>query len=271
MRADTVAVLSLLAALTVAPTAQARFITIEANVNAGIEGATATIAVNVANRGDEAAHNVVARADIGGAVQTGHLRGTLLPNERYSETFNTAVEYQKPGRYPVIVTVEYTDGNQYPFSALSIVHLDYGDTVAGRVVGELGSVSIGSGGSVTLNVRNLGQTHERLTARLVTPGELSAAPATRAVRLKPNEKKSLAFKVRNASALSGSQYQVYALLDYEQDNYHFSNVVGGQIAVKDSEDALAGYTAPLIAVTVVAGGVLVYVNRRKRPRGTPAS
>jgi hypothetical protein len=270
MRSDTVVVLALLATLTAASAADARFITIESNVNAAIAGETATIVVNLSNRGDEPAHNVVARADIGGAVQTGHLREALLPNERYSETFNAAVAYQKPGRYPVIVTVDYTDGNQYPFSALSIVHLDYGENVVGRVVGELGAVSIGAGGSVRLNVRNLGQTEERLTARLVTPSELAASPVAREVRLKPNETKSVAFKVRNAAALSGSQYQVYALLDYEQDNYHFSNVVGGQISVTDPQDQLAGYTAPLIAVAVLVGGALAYVNLRKRPRGNPA-
>jgi hypothetical protein len=271
MQSDTVAVLAFLATLTVAATAHARFITIEANVNAGIEGETATISVNISNKGDEAAHNVVVRAEIGGAVQTGLLREALLPNERYSETFNTVVEYQKPGRYPVIVTVDYTDGNQYPFSALSIVHLDYRENVVGRVVGELGSASIGPRGSVKLNVRNLGQTEERLTARLVTPRELSASPATREVRLKPNEKEALAFKVRNESALSGSQYQVYALLDYEQDNYHFSNVVGGQISVEDTQDALPAYTAPLIGVAILVGGVLAYVNLRKRPRGKAVS
>jgi hypothetical protein len=270
MRSDTFVVLALLAMWTVASTVHARFITIEANVNAGIEGETASILVSLANRGDEAAHNVVARAEIDGAVQTGLLREALLPNERYSETFKAPVAYQKPGRYPVIVTVDYTDGNQYPFSALSIVHLDYRETVVGRVVGELGSTSIGSRGSVKLRVRNLGPTEERLTARLVTPRELAASPATRDVRLKPDEKESLSFKVRNASALSGSQYQVYALLAYEQDNYHFSNVVGGKISVEDRDDGLAAFTAPLAAVAILVGGALAYVNLRKRPRGKPA-
>jgi hypothetical protein len=257
--------------MTVAPAAQARFITIEANVNAGIEGSAVRTLVNVTNRGDEPAHNVVVRAEVGGVVKTGHLREALLPNERYSETFETPVEYRKAGRYPIIVTTDYTDGNQYPFSALSIVHLNYQENIPGRVVGEIAAATVGSSGSVKLTIRNLGQTEERLNARLLVPQELSVSPANRDLRIKPGGEESAAFKVRNVAALPGSQYQVYALLDYEQDNYHFSNVVGGQITIEPTGDPLAWYTAPLIAVAIAVGGALAYVNLRRRPRRHAAS
>lgn len=270
MKPDMVVGLAFVAVLTVAPAAQARFITMEATVDANIEGSTARTHVTISNKGDEPAYNVLIRAEIGGAVQAGPMQKALLPNEPYSETFNTTVEYQKPGRYPVIVTVDYTDGNQYPFSALSIVHLNYQENIVGRVVGDIGSASIDSSGSVKLRIRNLGQTEERLKARLITPRELSVSPATRELRIRPNGEESLSFKVRNASALPGSQYQVYAVLDYEQDNYHFSNIVGGQISVEQRQSALATYTTPLIAVAIVVGGALAYVNLRKRPRGKPA-
>jgi hypothetical protein len=250
---------------------EARFITIEANVNASVEGDNARTLITISNRGDEPAYNVVARAEIGGAARTGLVREALLPNERYSETFDTTVDYDKPGRYPVIVTVDYTDGNHYPFSALSIVHLNYRENIAGRVVGEIGPASVGSRGSVRLTIRNLGQTEERVNARLVTPTELSASPATKTLRVKPSGQEDLAFTVRNASALPGSQYQVYAVLDYEQDNYHFSTVVGGRVSVEARRSALSVYLGPAIAAAIVLTGAWAYIHRRRRPRRSVAA
>ncbi len=255
--------LSLIAMVAIVPVAEARYITIESQVNARIEDDTARILLTIANKGDEAAHKVKARVEVGGKEAAGLSRDVLEPNDRYAEELRVPVAYSKPGTYPVIVAVDYADANQYPFTAISINDVTYGESLSGRVIGEVFPASLRSSATLNVNVTNLGQATENLRVRLVTPTEIPTATPLKELALKPSKEESVKFKIKNASALPGSQYRVFAIVSYEHDLHHFTNVVGGTITVGEKQDTLEPYKTPLIMIALLAGVTLGYFNLKR--------
>lgn len=244
----------------------ATYITMETSVATELQEDTLRVHVTVTNKGDEPAYNVKMTAEMNGNIKSGLLRESLKPNDPYTEELTAPIEYKKPGRYPVIVTVDYTDQNQYPFTALSVVYVNYQEAVVGRVVGLVETTPVSDRGKVRVKVRNLEQSDEKISVRLVVPKELTVSSPKREVSLKPGMEETVVFEISNLSALPGSSYQIYALLTYEHDRYHYSNAIGGNIKVEEKKSVFNEYRNLLIAVAVVLALVVAYFNIRRRPR-----
>lgn len=248
---------------------EASVISMQIEAVASVEGNTLKVPVRVANTGDEPAYNVRINADIGGRGQSGSLKGVLGVNEKYSEELTAPVSYQKPGRYPVVVTVDYTDQNQYPFTAVNITYLNYKEGTVGRVVGEVPAISIAESGRLKVKIKNFEQREEKIDVRLVIPKELSISTPNREVTVKPASEETMAFDLKNVSALPGSNYLIYALLEYEDANYHYANAVVSNLKVEKKKPFLETYKWPLTGAIIILAVVVIFLNllslwRRKR-------
>jgi hypothetical protein len=246
---------------------EAGFITIETDVQASVGDSTGTAKIRVTNKGDEAAYNIRISADIGGNVKKGPLQEILKPNHDISETITAPVDYKKPGRYPVIVWIDYTDQNQYPFTAISIVYLNFQEPVVGRVVGEMPPLEMEDRGNLRVKVKNLEQNERDIKVRLVVPEEFSSSSSRQEIRLKPGAEETLSFELRNVSALAGSSYQVYTLLQYEDQQYHYANAIGSIVAVQATKTFFERYQKPLIGIAIVLAILVAYFNLRRRQTG----
>jgi hypothetical protein len=245
---------------------EAKYITIETQATANIEDDHARIRVAVVNKGDEPAYNIKISTDISGQVKATPLKEILKPNEPYEEELTTTIEFKKTGRYPVIVMVDYTDQNQYPFTALSVVYLNYRESVVSRMVGQVEAAPLADRGKVKIKVKNLEQAEEKVEIRLVVPKELSSPKPKQEVTVKPGVEETIVFDITNISALPGSSYQIYAILGYEHEQYYYANAVGGNIKVEEKKTALESYKGLLIVVAIALVLIVAYFNIRRRPR-----
>jgi len=244
---------------------EAKYITMETVVTVQIQGDFVQVHVMVVNKGDEPAYNVKISAEINGNIKSAPLKESLKPNDPYSEDLAAPIEYKKPGRYPVIVIVDYTDQNQYPFTALSVVYVNYQETVVGRVVGQIETTPVTDRGEVKVKVRNLEQSEEKIAVRLVVPKELTAPVSKKEVSLKSGAEETVVIDISNLSALPGSNYQIYALLTYEHDRYYYSNAIGGSIKVEEKKSVLNTYRGLLIVAAIALVLIVAYFNIRRRP------
>lgn len=248
--------------------ADANVISIETGTTINISGTRAQVIVTTANRGDEAAHNVKAGMEIGGRQFSGRLKETLSPREQYSEEFNAELEFKKPGRYPVVVNIDYTDANLYPFSALSATYINYGESLNARVAGMVAPVTLAKNGRINLTVNNLDAVERKFHFRVIAPKEIVVTNPEGEIAVASGTEKKVSLDIRNISALPGSSYPVFALLGYEDDKYYYSTINTGIITVVRNKSLLDAYQWPLLIVlAVLVAIVIAYNSGRLRDRG----
>ena len=211
--------------------ARASFISIEIESGAELLQNKLKVSLKVANKGDESAGNLKASIEASGRTIYGKSRKILGPNENFTEEFSSDVSFQKPGRYPVLVSVDYTDANQYPFNALTITYVDYGDAPNARVTGAIGVLRLSDRERMKVSVKNVDEVERKVSVRLVNSKEFAVSGRVREIALLPGDEKELIFDIRNSGGLSGSTYPVFALITYEDAAYHYLNVTSGSIMV----------------------------------------
>ncbi len=211
--------------------AHASFISIEIGSGAELLQNKLKVSVRVTNKGDESAGNVKTSIEAGGRRIYGKARKVLAPNEHFTEEFTNEVSFEKPGRYPVLISVDYTDANQYPFNAMTINYADYGDAPNARVTGNIGVLDVSDRERMKVSVKNVDEVQRKVSVRLVTSKEFAVSDKVQEIDLSPGEEKKLIFDIRNNGGLSGSTYPVFALITYEDAAYHYMNLTSGSIMV----------------------------------------
>ncbi|HWR58824.1 MAG TPA: hypothetical protein VN328_08055 [Thermodesulfovibrionales bacterium] len=258
----------LLALAVLAQPAEAGFISFETSTVINVLENRAQAVVTVTNKGDEAAHNVKVTMEIDESSFPGSLKNLLQPKEQYRAEFETALKYKKPGRYPVIVSVEYTDANLYPFTAPSVAYLNYGDSSNARATGTIANATVTKTGSIRLTINNLDTVEREFNFRMVAPKELLISGPKGGRMIAPGESKTVSFEVRNISALPGSNYPVFAVLGYEDDKYYYSTVATGSVTVARGSALLTTYKWPLAALLVILVLIVAAYNLKTfRKRG----
>lgn len=260
------------------PSAKASFISIETKAKTEIKGDTLGVRVDVMNNGDEPAYQVNISAEVNGKVFSGAPKDALPPKGTgYMSNFQIPVTVQKPGKYPVVVYVDYADVNKYPFSAVSVLFYDWKEEVSPQMGGQVTAPPLGVGGTgvVQVGVKNMDVAEKEIKVRLVLPSEFSSPTPEKVVKVSGRGMQTVAFDIKNNSALQGSTYPIHALLQHE-DTKHYAVVVAGTIKIgqqqaakpdeKSFKDKAMEYKNVLIGIVVLLLLVVVVVSFTKRQR-----
>lgn len=241
---------------------RAGFIVIETTTEVTATGNDAKILVTVTNKGDEPAYNTRISIVFASKRYSGALKKRLGIRERYTEEFALAAAMERPGRYSFPIMVDYADANFYPFSALSIGYFDHGRSLPGGITGEIPGIVVSGGGEAKVVIRNSGPVQRMVSCELVSPGDIGVEQPRREIAVGPGMSATVPFKLRNLSGRSGSKYAVFAVLDYDDNEYHYSNAVQGAVRVESSyfTKRYRGYLIALLAGLVM---VLFYYNLRE--------
>jgi hypothetical protein len=242
--------------------AKASFITMETHANPSYDGKKFKMSVDVTNNGDESAYNVQISADVNGQTSTTPVKESLAVKGKQTAEIAADLALTKPGRYPVVVNVDYTDANQYPFSAMTITHFVYRENLPSQIFGTLQNIEISNGGSLNLSLKNLDEKAKNVTVRLVLPKELSSSGITRTIPVKGKSEEKVRFDVKNFSALPGSSYSIFAIMGYDEGDLHYSASVGGNIKVTTEQGFVKSNQRLLIWLAIVLGVIFVYFNLR---------
>jgi hypothetical protein len=248
---------------------EASVITMETSATVEVKDNLATVRVSATNKGDEPAHNVRINAQVGETVVNSLIQDMLKPTNRYEQEWGVELKFEKAGRYPVIVTVEYTDANQYPFTALTVVFLDYKEKAIGRIVSQVETLELvtrgkGEGkGSLKVAVKNLEAKEHKVHLRLLLPKDFAPVPAKTEV-ISVGSEKIVVFDVQNLSGLPGSQYQAYVLMEYENEQYHYTHLQGSRVVISSEKGIPDSARIGLVAAAVALVGIAIYANRNRR-------
>jgi len=245
----------------------ARFITIDTRVETKLQGDKLTINVELTNRGDEPAYNLLVNIEIGRHSQAGKPVEKLEAGEVFKSQFNFDISFGKPGTYPLITRIDFTDLNQYPFSFVSLTDLIYGEGGPPKIAVRMKPLEMAEEDKLHLTVKNLDANEKEISVRLITPKEITPREPLRVLNLAPKEHQVLYFPVSNSSALVGSDYAIYALMSYEDEGRHYFTSASGSIRIIEKKKLTRQQLYLLLGIPL---GILVlyllFILRKKQKR-----
>jgi hypothetical protein len=230
--------------------AQGSFISMETKTSTTLQENTLVVKVTVTNKGDEPAYSVQVVVEAHDKSASTPVKDVLKINESYEVETTFDMDIQMVGRYPLIVTVDYADLNQYPFSAISSSYFVYKEDVGPKIHGKIEGVGISKSGRLVLVMKNLLDTEKKIKVKLVVPRELSVTEPILEVELGSKSEREIRFDIKNFSALVGSSYQVFAVMRYDDDDKHCTVTIPGMIKIMERADFLKTYKWVFIGVGI---------------------
>ncbi len=230
--------ISLLLCLFVSPVF-ASYISLNTSVTAKVVGNQLKVLVTAVNKGDEAAYSVQAELRAGGKKILAEKVQKLGVNQTYKgyATFNLKLD--KAGHYPLVIVMHYADANQYPFSALTIQTFAYkAQDMPRDLFGRMKATTFWENGSIELTLKNSSNVSLKAKADLVVPKEITVLGNVKDITLAARVSDKVRFDLENFSALSGSNYQVYAVSEYNKDNLHYTVITPGMIKIMERKSLL---------------------------------
>lgn len=229
------------------PYVEGSFISIETDTKTTIIENRLKVEIVVSNRGDEAAFNVVASVDLDGERKVSEIKMKLGVNESFPVEFSYDLKLEMAGRYPLVVTIDYADANMYPFSAISLALFSYKEVVSPNILCKVDNIEITRKGKMNLTIKNLDKNKKDVRVRLALSKELTITNPIQKVVLSPNSEAEVRFDVVNFSALEGSNYPGLAILEYDENERHFSYVSRGLVKIVPEKKFVVKYKWFIIA------------------------
>ena len=252
-----------------AAVSHAKYITIDTRVQTELQGDKLTISVELTNRGDEPAYNLMVSIEIGRHSQAGKPVEKLEADEVSMSQFNLDISFDKPGTYPLITRIDFTDVNQYPFSFLSLTDLIYGEGGPPKIVAKIKPLEMAKEGKLHLTVKNLDADEKEVDVRLIVPKEISPKDGLHVLKLEPLAEQTLDFPVSNSSALVGADYAIYALMSYEDKGRHYFTSASGSIKIIEKKKLTRQQVYLLLGIPLgIFVLYLLFILRKKQKRRT---
>ncbi|RLI87782.1 MAG: hypothetical protein DRO76_01855 [Candidatus Altiarchaeales archaeon] len=258
----------------------ARYITLSHKVTMEriIQEDKTTVNITLLNSGDEPAYDVQLSLLLPEGVSSEPIfLGELDPNMPKSGTFDIKINSDViPGRYSMAILTEYKDANGYPFSSVLPKSLILKEFKSSQISGRISGITLGDKEikKLTLELRNMDQRGHNLKIKLFIPRELKADNEEKSLVLNAREEKKINFDISSFGALPGSNYVVFASLDYEDSGIHYSStamgivkVVEGRTVQSESEEIPFGVVFWILTISfIVLLSVFLYLKFYKKRR-----
>lgn len=263
------AIASVLMAILISAVAYASYISLTTTIDNVVigENGTGKASIRILNSGDEAAHNVELMVLLPEGFSSNTIyAGKILPNSTFNGNFTVSVIKNMsilPGSYAACELTRYQDANGYQFSSISPLTITHINPTSSKITGLLDSVTIGEKGSKSIKLKliNSDSSGHDVYVRLFLPSELTCREPEKSIYMQKNSENSITFEVSNAGALIGSNYVVFASIDYS-DGMHYSSFARGNIEITKEEPF--NYTLPMAIILILLILAIVFVNVRHR-------
>jgi hypothetical protein len=238
-------VLVFIAVFFLASVASAKYITLAQTLSMErivLENET-TINLSLNNQGDEAAYDVQLSVDLPEGMQAlPAYFGKMDPNTPQNAVFNITISPSlKSGGYSLAILTEYKDANGYPFSSVSPYSIYLKQPVTSQVAGTIQEQTLGTKGTAkgTIDLRNLDDAEKTVSVKLYGPKELIINPSQKTIILPAKSQQKTEIEISSFGALSGSNYVVFAALDYEDAGIHHSSTATGMVKVVEQQESFS--------------------------------
>jgi hypothetical protein len=230
-------------------------------------GAAVKVTVTVRNRGNDTAHDVGPRLRFNDAVRTGPPVQQIAPTAKNEWVLEFPLP-ERPGRYPLLSTVVYTDPGFRGFSAVSSMTVDVGGVFPARLRGTVSKVSLGEGeATLTITVEADDAVERNVSVTAFLPDELGGLRDVGKVRTSRGQPRILTVQLQNYGGLPGSRYPVYAVLRSTDGEHDTAALLMGTVEVTSSVAMIDWQPyLPHVAVALAVLFVLVEITLRLRER-----
>ena len=207
------------------------YITIKVDTRATVNENRLKLDINLTNNGNEAAYNVVVSADLYGERKVSKKNEKLDVKKELSVKFDYELNLERQGTYSVVLTVNYADANLHGFSVISVPQFNYMENVSPLLSCNIDKLYLSKRGDLNLSLKNLDENEKNIESRVVLSRELTISNPIQNIKLMPKSEKNITYNVKNTTAIEGSSYACYAILEYVFNDKHYSHVSSGIIKV----------------------------------------
>jgi hypothetical protein len=223
----------------VAQSSLASRITMNTTVNAIVENGKLEISIATTNKGDESAFSTQAEVKVLGKTILLEKLNELIVDGTYQAKASIPLTGIIPGEYPVVTTIHYADANQYPFSAINCQKFSYKTQGQPAILfGTLRRVTLWEEGDTTLALKNLDANPIDFSLRVAAPNELTIVDLPAKNNIKAKSGIDLPIKIKKFSALSGSSYQIFGIVEFTKDGIHQTSIIPGMAEVLENKTIL---------------------------------
>lgn len=244
----------------------ASYISIETTTVITVTENKLSVKVSVTNRGDEPAHNIQINVSENERKQSSPVKHAIDVDETVDYEPEFDLLQKKDGRYPLVVNVDYTDANQYPFTATSVLLYTFGNDTVTKVHGSADNIALSKHSKINLTLKNMENDVKELHINLVVPKELTVVESARNISLSARSEKVVKFKVNNFTALAGSQYNAFFVVEYEDKIKHYTCLVSSLIEIQAKSSTFKDNKIYIIIGVSILLVILILVQFRKKEK-----
>src|SRR3989344_5343811 len=219
------------------------------------------INLTMENKGDEPAMAVQPEIEFTGRSFLGEATSQLDPGSSRSWNIPVTTTLDTPGRYPLILKTRYYDLNNYAFSSISPSYVVIKEDTSPLVFGTLKPLEMSDSGKLPLEIINLDENlQKKIKLKLHLPKELTSENTTLQLTMKPKSKANYDFNIERFSALPGSNYVIAVILEYDENNKHYTNILRGNIKlVENSTSPIKLPVTIIIAILIIIAFISIIV------------
>src|SRR5262245_17769506 len=226
--------------------------------------------LTVGNSGDEAAGSVVPILRLRDREVRGAREDSLAPGGRIERTLVVPAADLGEGRWPFRVAVSYTDQNQYPFQALHVSLITRGNPLPAKIaVTKVDITPLESSATMTIRLKNLAGVERAATVNVFAPEDIEIEGGAPEVKLAAWAEDSVERDITNRTALTGSRYPVFAIVEYDEQGTHHAVVSQGLVDVSTPRAFLPRALTLLVGVLLLGWvALLAWRFRGRKPATT---
>jgi len=228
------------------------------------------VSLTMENKGDEPAMAVQPEIEFTGKSFLGEATSQLDPGSSRSWNIPISTTLSTAGRYPLILKTRYYDLNNYAFSSISPSYVVIKEDTSPLVFGTLKTLEMSDSGKLPLEIINLDENLQKnIKLKLHLPKELTSDNSTLQLTMKPKSKANYEFNIERFSALPGSNYVIAAILEYDENNKHYTNILRGNIKLVENSPSPIKLPVTIILVIIIIIAfisiiILLEVRRKKK-------
>lgn len=246
-------------AIAIMPHAAASYISIQSAITAAGNKTT----IKVTNFGDESAYNIQLSLDANDKKTVSNVKKQLGVRESFEWAVPLNFESKNPGKYPLILTTNYEDANSYPFSAISVSTFDYKQATISDIAAKMSNLELSDKGMLELKIKNTAETAKDVNIKLIVPKELTANKDKLNAKLPAKSEISAEFEIEKFSALTGSSYAVFAVVEHDEDNKHYTSIANGAVKITAKKNIFTNQNL-LIGFLVILLIIFIYFQFKKK-------